>query len=91
MRRHKAHADPDIAPYLKPLRTSDCRVGVAVQELLAQRLGASPDLPGELRFDDGKGIGQGADRAWLMARVLQCRRQMAADGQSTCAWPSGMG
>ena len=37
MRRHKAHADPDIAPYLKPLRTSDCRVGVAVQELLAQR------------------------------------------------------
>ena len=58
MRRHKAHADPDIAPYLKPLRTSDCRVGVAVQELLVQRLGASPELPGELRFDDGKGIGK---------------------------------
>ena len=91
MRRHEAHTDPDIAPYLKPLRTSDCRVGVAVQELLAQGLGASPDLPGELRFNDGKGIGQGADRAWLMARVLQRRRQMAADGQSSRAWPHDLG
>ena len=85
MRRHKTHADPDIAPYLEPLRTSDCRVGVAVEELLALGLGASPDLPVELWFDDGKGIGQGADRAGLAARLLQRRRQMAADGQSRCA------
>ena len=70
MRRHEARADPDIAPYLKPLRTHDCRVGAAVQELLAKRPGASPDLPGELRFDAGKGIGQGADGAWLTAHVL---------------------
>ena len=47
MRRHQAHADQDVPPYLKPLRTHDCRVGVAVQELLAKRPGASPDLPGE--------------------------------------------
>ena len=91
MRRHEADADPDVAPYLEPLRTSDCRVGVAVQELLALRLGAGPDLPGELRFDDGKGIGQGADGAWLMARMLQCRRQMAADGQSSRIRPPGLG
>ena len=51
VRRHEAHADPDIAPYLEPLRTSDCRVGVAIQELLALRLGAGPELPVELRFD----------------------------------------
>ena len=91
VRRHEAHADPDIAPYLKPLRAHDCRVGVAVQELLAKRFGASPDLPGELRFDAGKGIGQSADRTWLTARVFQRRRQMAADGQSRAAWPRGLG
>src|SRR5215208_5540082 len=90
MRRHKAHADPDIAPYLEPLRTSDCRVGVAVQELLALHLSASPDLPTELRFDDGKCI-EGADRASLTAHMLQRRRQMAADGQSSRARPPGLG
>ncbi len=91
MRRHETHADPDIASYLEPLRTSDRRVGVAIQELLALRLGASPDLPVELWFDDGKGIGQGADRAWLAARVLQRRRQMAADGQSGRARAARLG
>jgi hypothetical protein len=90
MRRHKTHADPDIAPYLDPLRTGDCRVGVAVQELLALRLGARPDLPVELRLDDGKGIGQGADRTWLTARVLQRRRQMAADRQPSRSRPLGL-
>jgi hypothetical protein len=80
MRRQKAHADPNIGPYLETLWTNDCRVGVAVQELLALLLGASPDHPVELRLDSGKGIGQGADRTWLTARLLQRRRQMAADG-----------
>jgi hypothetical protein len=35
---------------------------VAVQERLTLHLGAIPDLPAELRFDDSKGIGEGADR-----------------------------
>jgi hypothetical protein len=91
VRRHKAHADPDIVPYLKSLRPSDCRVGVAVQELLVLCISASPDLPVELRLDDGEGIGQRADRACLTARVLQRPRQMAADRQPGCFQPSGLG
>ena len=94
MRRHEADADADIAPYLEPVRTSDCRVGVAVQELLALCLGAGPDLPVELRLDGRKGVGQSADGAWLAARMLQRRRQMAADRQSSRAgrpaWVDGV-
>src|SRR5580704_13691373 len=58
MRRHKADADTDIGSYLEPVRTGDCRVGVAVQELLALRLRARPDVPVELRLNSSKGIGQ---------------------------------
>ena len=90
MRRQKAHADPNIAPYLEPLRTGDRRVGVAVQEPLPLCLGASSDLPAELRFDDGKCIGQGADRAWLTAHMVQRRLQMAADRQSSRSRRSGL-
>src|ERR1700728_1483226 len=57
MRCHEADTDPDIAPYLESLRADDCRVGVSVQERLPLRLGAGPNLPMELRLDDGKGIG----------------------------------
>src|SRR5271166_3177027 len=53
MRGHETHADPDIAPNLKPLRTDDRRVGVAVQERFALPLRAWADLPVELWFDDG--------------------------------------
>ena len=75
MRRHKVHADPDIAPYLKPLRTSDCCVGVAVQELLAQRLGAGPDLPGELRFDYGESPVLTPDGGRRAVDLIQAVRQ----------------
>src|SRR5882724_8295648 len=82
--RHETHANMDVAPNLKSLRTSDRGVGVAVQELLAMRLGACADLPVEPWFDEGEGIRQGADGTWLTARVAKCLCQMAADGQ-----PSG--
>ena len=91
MRRHQAHAQPDIAAYLKPLRTDDRGIGVAIQELIAQCLGASAGLPGKLRFDDGESIGQGAHRAWLLPRIAQRRRQMAADWQSVRACRPGLG
>src|ERR1700733_1546221 len=76
MRRHETYANPDIGPYLEPVLTSDCRVGVAIQELLALCLSASPDRPVELWLDGGKGLGQAGDRTWLAARMLQGCRQM---------------
>jgi hypothetical protein len=91
MRRHKTHADPDIAPYLESLQTNDGRVGVANPELLALCLRACACLPVEPRFDDGEGVGQGADRAWLVAHVLLGRRQMAADRQSGRSRPPSLG
>ena len=57
MGRHKAHTYPDITPHLEPVWTRDRRISVAVQELLALCFGASPDLPIELRLNNGKGIG----------------------------------
>jgi len=83
MRRHKARSNPDVVPHLKPLRACDGRVGVAVQEQLALRLGAGSNLPVEPWLDGCEGIGQGANWAWLAVRVLRRRRQMSADRQST--------
>jgi hypothetical protein len=89
-RCHEAGTYPDIVPYLESLRVDDCRVGMPVQKRLAPRLGACPYLPMELRLDDGEGVGQDAKSTLPRARVPQCHRQMAADGQPSRTRFSGL-
>ena len=82
LRSQKTHAYPNIAAYLKPLRSGDCRIGVVVQELLSVGLSAGSDLPVQLWFDCRECAGQGADRAWLAAHILQRHLKMPAHWQS---------
>jgi hypothetical protein len=79
------YTDPpiQITPYLETFPANNRRVCVAVQEVLAVRLGFGSGAPTESRLDGGECIGQRSARAAMQACLCQRRVQMTAVRLST--------